>query len=122
MAGQVLQECTDKAISYLSRRMHSRKELSQKLLRAQFAAEVIELALSKLEKLGYVNDEEFARQKLQQAQRKLVGERRAVAELMRSGVKGEVAPSGGHPALQKRRGGEQCPETDRKEPASPGAP
>lgn len=91
LRGQVQQDCLDKAISFLSRRMHSRKELRQKLLRSQFTPETIETALSRLQNLGYVNDEEFARQKLQQSQRKLIGERRAMAELMRSGVKGDVA-------------------------------
>jgi regulatory protein len=91
VSGQVQQECLDKAILYLSRRMHSKKELRQKLVRAEFAADVIDKSLAKLEELGYVNDEEFARQKLQQAQRKLIGQRRAMAELMRSGVKGDVA-------------------------------
>lgn len=91
MLGQVLQDCVDKALEYLSRRMHSRKELTQKLTRAEYAPATIEAALSKLEGLGYVNDEEYARQKLQQAQRRLVGERRAMAELLRSGVKGQTA-------------------------------
>lgn len=91
LQGQVLQDCIDKALSYLSRRMHSRKELARKLATAQFAPETIEAALARLQDLGYVNDEEFARQKLQQAQRKLVGERRAIAELLKSGVKGDTA-------------------------------
>lgn len=91
LSGQVQQECVDKAFSYVSRRMHSRKELAQKLTRAEFAPEVVEIVLQKLEKLGYVNDEEYARQKLMHAQRKLIGKRLAMAELMRGGVKEEVA-------------------------------
>lgn len=91
LRAQAQQECTDKAISYLSRRMHSRNELRLKLLRAEHQPDVIEATLSRLQELGYVNDEEFARQKLGLAQRKLIGERRAIAELLRSGVKGEVA-------------------------------
>lgn len=91
LKGQVQQDCFDKGMQYVSRRMHSRKELSQKLARAEFPADVVEAALSRMEELGYVNDSEFARQRLASAQRKLIGERRARAELMRSGVKGDVA-------------------------------
>ena len=88
---EVQQECFDKATDYLSRRMHSRLELRRKLLRAQFTAEVIEAVLSRLQDLGYVNDEEFARQKLAQSQHKLIGERRAMQDLMKAGLKGDVA-------------------------------
>lgn len=91
LEGQIQQECFDKAVSYLARRMHSRVELRRKLLKAEFRPEVVEYALSRLEDMSYINDAEFARLKLQQSQRKLIGERRAMQELMRSGVKSEVA-------------------------------
>ncbi len=89
--GQVQQECFDKAMLYLSRRMHSRSELRRKLLRADFVDATIEPTLQRLADLNYINDAEFARQKLQQSQRKLIGQRRALTDLMKSGVKGEVA-------------------------------
>lgn len=89
--GQAEQECFDKAMLYLSRRMHSRSELRRKLLKAKFTEPVIEPTLGRLADLNYINDAEFARQKLQQSQRKLIGQRRALVDLMKSGVKGEVA-------------------------------
>ena len=89
--GQVQQECFDKAMLYLSRRMHSRSELRRKLLKAEFTDAVIDPTLQRLADLNYINDAEFARQKLQHSQRKLIGQRRALVDLMRTGVKGEVA-------------------------------
>ncbi len=89
--GQVQQECFDKAMLYLSRRMHSGSELRRKLLKSEFAEAVIEVTLQRLTDLNYINDAEFARQKLEHAQRKLIGQRRALVDLMKSGVKGEVA-------------------------------
>ena len=91
LAGQVRQDCFDKAMGYLTRRMHSQRELKQKLSRAEFSPETIEAVLARLQELGYVDDREFARQKLAVAQRKLIGGRRAMAELMKSGVSGEIA-------------------------------
>ena len=86
LSGEIQQECFDRAMQYLARRMHSQMELKRKLLKAEFVAEVIDIVLQKLRDLNYVDDAEFARQKLQQAQRKLVGERRAMLELRKSGV------------------------------------
>lgn len=51
-----------KAYSYLSRRPHSRGELLTKLSRKNFAPELIEEVLGHLAELGYLNDEDFARQ------------------------------------------------------------
>ncbi len=47
------------AVRFLSRRAHSREELSRKLLRAGTIDQVKEV-LQRLEELGYLNDEEFA--------------------------------------------------------------
>lgn len=91
LQGQVRQECFDKAMDYISRRMHAREELKRKLLRADFSEAMVEPTLKKLEDLKYIDDAEFARQKLGESQRKLMGQRRVMADLMRSGVKGAVA-------------------------------
>ena len=58
--GQVQQECFDKAMLYLSRRMHSRAELRRKLLKSEFADPVIEVTLQRLTDLNYIDDAEFA--------------------------------------------------------------
>ena len=52
----------EKAIDYISSRMHTKKELSDKLLKKGYTKEVIIEALRKLEDYGYVNDELFAKQ------------------------------------------------------------
>jgi regulatory protein len=90
--GQVRQECFDRAMDYLARRLHSRAELERKLMRREYGPTVIDGVLDDLERLGYVDDARFAQTKAQvAAQRKHHGRRRAMAELLRSGVKAEAA-------------------------------
>ena len=90
--GEVKQECFDKAIEALSSRLHSRSELRKKLARREYGDAVIDAALEDLARLGYLDDERFAKTKaLSAAQHKHHGRRRAFVELMKSGVKGEVA-------------------------------
>jgi regulatory protein len=80
-------------MAYLARRMHSRSELKRKLQKGEFPDAEIEQTLDRLTELHYLDDAEFARQKLAQTQRKLIGQRRAMQELLKSGVKGETARS-----------------------------
>ena len=90
--GEVRQECFDDAMKSLQLRLHSRAELARKLARREYGPAVIEGVLEDLVRLGYVNDEVFARNKAQSASdHKHHGRRRAWAELLKSGVKGEVA-------------------------------
>lgn len=90
--GEVRQECFDRAMKYLQGRLHSAKELRRKLVRGEFGEKVIDGVMADLERLGYVNDEQFAKTKaMSAAQHKHHGRRRAYMELMKAGVKGEVA-------------------------------
>lgn len=90
--GEVKQECFDAAMQFLSARLHSRAELYRKLARREWGGEVIDAVLEDLSRLGYLNDERFAKTKaLSAAQHKQHGRRRAFIELIRSGVKGDVA-------------------------------
>jgi regulatory protein len=90
--GEVRQECFDKAMEYLGMRLHSRSELERKLARREYGGAVISGVLDDLARLGYVDDERFARTKaLSAAEHKKHGRRRAMVELLKSGVKGEVA-------------------------------
>jgi regulatory protein len=90
--GEVRQECFDKAMSFLQSRLHSRAELRRKLLRHEFAAILIDEVLEELARLGYVDDARFAKTKaLSASQHKHHGRRRAFMELLKSGVKGDVA-------------------------------
>lgn len=90
--GEVRQECFDKAMEFLQTRLHGRAELSRKLMRGEYGEDVINGVLEDLVRLGYVDDARFAKVKaLTAAERKHHGRRRALAELIKSGVKGEVA-------------------------------
>lgn len=90
--GEVRQECFDKAMEHLQRRLHSRSELSSKLMRREYGRPIVEGVLDDLMRLGYVDDERFARTKASSAaEHKKHGRRRAMVELLRSGVKGDVA-------------------------------
>jgi regulatory protein len=90
--GEVKQECFDVAMNFLSRRLHSRAELHRKLNRRESGEKIIEATLDDLTRLGYINDEKFAKAKaLSAAQHKKHGRRRAFVELIKSGVKPDIA-------------------------------
>jgi regulatory protein len=90
--GEIRQECLDRAMRYLTGRLHSREELRKKLLRQEYSAAMIDEVLEELKRLGYIDDERFAKTKaLSAAQHKHHGPRRAMVELMRAGVKKDVA-------------------------------
>src|SRR3954453_20778884 len=90
--GEVRQECFDAAMYLLSFRLHSRAELYRKLGRREWGETVIEAVLEDLARMGYIDDERFAKTKaLSAAQHKQHGRRRAFLELIKAGVKGNVA-------------------------------
>jgi regulatory protein len=90
--GAVKQECFDAAMRLITRRLHSRAELTRKLSRREYGQAVMEAVLSNLSRLGYLDDARFARTKaLSAAQHRHHGRRRAYAELVKSGVEGETA-------------------------------
>ena len=51
----------EKALRLLSVRSRSRKELADRLKQAKFSPEAIESALEEMERLGFLNDSDFAR-------------------------------------------------------------
>ena len=90
--GEVRQEAIDHALKLLERRLHSAAELRRKLVTREYGAEVVDEVIGELARLGYVDDARFAKTKaLSAAEHKQHGKRRALVELMKSGVKGEVA-------------------------------
>jgi regulatory protein len=91
LEGEVQQECFDRAMGFLEHRMHSRAELERKLSRHEYGPQMMTLVLDKLTKLGYLDDAEFARQKIQQLQRRLHGRRSAMAQVLKAGVKSQTA-------------------------------
>ena len=91
-SGEVRQECFDAAIKLLEARLHGTIELRRKLARKRWSSEIIEAAIAALSRLGYLDDERFARTKaLSSAQHKQHGPRRAMMELLRAGVARAVA-------------------------------
>lgn len=90
--GEVKQECFDRALEYLGSRLHSTAELRRKLTRREYGDAVVDAVLADLARLGYLDDARFAKTKaLSAAQHKHHGRRRAFLELIKSGVKGDVA-------------------------------
>jgi regulatory protein len=92
--GEVRQECFDAALRFVQMRVHSRAELKRKLMRKEIGQPVIESVLDDLERLGYLDDAKFAAAKAASlARHKHHGPRRAVQELLRAGVKANLAKS-----------------------------
>jgi regulatory protein len=90
--GEVRQECFDRAVKFLERRLHSRSELTTKLKKYEYPADLIGEVLDQLEQLGYVDDKRFAETKAEQAAKfKHHGQNRARIELARKGVDRETA-------------------------------
>ena len=82
----------DKALSILSRSMHTEKALRLKLIRAGYPAPDIDATLAHLLRIDYLNDEKFARAKAASAaDRRKRGQRNAYSELVRAGVAKDTA-------------------------------
>jgi regulatory protein len=90
--GEVKQDAMDHALKLLERRLHSARELKRKLTTREYGLSIVEEVIVDLTRLGYIDDERFAKTKaLSAAEHKQHGKRRALVELIKSGVKGEVA-------------------------------
>jgi regulatory protein len=95
--GEVKQECLDHALKLLSARLHSTREIRTKLLRREYGAAVVDAVIADLARMGYLNDAQFARAKAQFAAKfKKQGKRRAKIDLIKAGVKSDVADSALH--------------------------
>ena len=80
----------DRALSILGYRARSAYELRERLLRVGYAGTTVDVVLDRLEELGYIDDEEFARGAAREKARKY-GPRRIYGELRRAGIDEEVA-------------------------------
>lgn len=90
--GEVRQECLDDALASIGRRPHGRAELGKKLARKEYGDAVVAGVLDDLARLGYLDDEQFAKGRaLSAARHKHHGKRRARQELTRAGVDAETA-------------------------------
>ena len=81
----------NRALSILSYRARAKGELRERLTRAGYARETVVVVVARLEELGYLDDEEFARNLVREEARKKYGPRRVLGDLRRAGIDEEVA-------------------------------
>lgn len=79
-----------RALNLLGYRARSEGEMRERLGRYGYASEAVEAVIKRLGELGYLDDEEFARQRVQEKAKKY-GPRRVSADLIKSGVGRELA-------------------------------
>ncbi|CAA9425633.1 MAG: RecX [uncultured Rubrobacteraceae bacterium] len=79
-----------RALNLLGYRARSEGEVRERLGRHGYATETVEAVIARLGELGYLDDEEFARQRAQEKAKKY-GPRRVSADLMNSGVGRDLA-------------------------------
>ncbi len=83
-------QAKDKAFRLISNRIHSKKELKEKIMR-KFDENSAEITVNKMEELGLVDDEQFARLYLKELlERKKLSINRAKYELSRKGISKEI--------------------------------
>jgi regulatory protein len=84
--------CLDAALKILKGRLHSAAELRRKLSVRKWDKQIIDATIDQLIALGYLNDQRFAMVKTSSAaKRRQHGPKRAMAELLKSGVQRDVA-------------------------------
>ena len=81
----------NRALSLLGYRVRAKGELRERLGRAGYSGETVAVVIARLEELGYLDDEEFARSLAREDARKKYGPRRILGDLRRAGVDEEVA-------------------------------
>lgn len=79
-----------RALNALGYRARSARELRERLVRAGYLGETVDEVVSRLEELGYLNDEEFARE-LARLEARKYGPRRIYGDLRRAGIEEEAA-------------------------------
>lgn len=79
-----------RALNVLGYRARSEGELRERLGRAGYADRTVEAVVGRLRELGYIDDEEFAKNATREKSRRY-GPRRILVDLRRSGVDDEVA-------------------------------
>ena len=86
--------CHERALGLLAVRARSRRELERRLLQAGFEADEVGDVLDRLERVGLVDDEAFARQVAEHAFRnKLAGRRAVTGKLAAAGVPPDLIAS-----------------------------
>jgi regulatory protein len=86
---ETYRKASNTALRILTRRDHSKHELSQKLKARGYAAETIDDVISQCERLDYINDERTAQVFIRQLLRKGYGLKRIASELNLKGLRGD---------------------------------
>ncbi len=81
----------NRALGILSYRARAKGELRERLVRMGYAEGTVSAVVVRLEELGYLDDEEFARNLAREEARKKYGPRRILGDLRRAGVAEKVA-------------------------------
>jgi regulatory protein len=90
-AAEELFHAKQKALEYLSRRMHSEKELGQKLKKKEFSVEIIRRLIDDFRASGYLNDTQFAVAYVADClQKRPVGRRSLIQRLRLKGIDREI--------------------------------
>jgi len=80
----------NRALTFLGYRARSEREVRDRLRRYGYGGQTVESVVERLEDLGYLDDEQFARLAAREKARKY-GSKRVLAELRKSGVGAETA-------------------------------
>ena len=81
----------ERAVAMLALRACSRGEIQQRLIRAGYTADTVEMVIYKLEKEGLLNDRDFASQWVSHRSSQKYGPRRIARELRMKGISGDDA-------------------------------
>src|SRR5574340_1043800 len=82
----------ERAYRILARRAHSERELREKLKTGGFSEPLVNEVIEKCRELGYLNDENFARQRARDlAVNRLAGDRRIAFDLRERGISEELS-------------------------------
>lgn len=86
-----IRKLKNSALYYLGRRAHSKKELETKLLKKDFKKHLINIGLTRLQELNYVDDQKFAELYFEEKLfKKKKGINKIIAELYQKGVSREI--------------------------------
>ena len=80
----------NKAIRFLSRRQHSRGELRRKLLDRDFPSYIVNNVLDECQRLGFINDRDFATAYLAELQQRGAGHNKCRAAMLAKGLPSEL--------------------------------
>ncbi len=119
MSERGLQRCRASAMSLLSRREHSTKELRQKLLSRDYAAEVVDVALATLTAERLLSDERFIESYVRSKMNSGIGPLRLRQSLREHGMASDVIEASLHghewrrlaAEVRQKRFGDTLPES-----------